>query len=146
MPGWAGRPMRIVLDTNVLVSGLHNPDGTPGRIIDLVLDNKIKVLYDDRILSEYLDVLRRPALAIQPEQARAVVEYFRLSGERIAAMPLPKNIFPDIDDMAFAEVAITGEADALVTGNAKHFSNLKARGLTVFSPAGFLEKYTEQNS
>ena len=138
--------MRIVLDTNILVSGLHNPDGTPGRIIDLVLDNKIKVLYDDRILSEYLDVLPRPALAIQPEQARAVVEYFRLSGERIAAMPLPKNIFPDIDDIAFAEVAITGEADALVTGNAKHFSNLKAHGLTVLSPAGFLEKYTEQNS
>ena len=138
--------MRIVLDTNVLVSGLHNPDGTPGRIIDLVFDNKIKVLYDDRILSEYLDVLPRPALAIQPEQARAVVDYIRLSGERIAAMPLPKNIFPDIDDMAFAEVAITGQADALVTGNAKHFSNLKARGLTVLSPAGFLEKYTEQNS
>ena len=138
--------MRIVLDTNVLVSGLHNPDGTPGRIIDLVLDNKIKVLYDDRILSEYLDVLPRPALAIQPEQARAVVNYIRLSGERIAAMPLPKNIFPDIDDMAFAEVAITGEADALVTGNARHFINLKARGLTVISPADFLEKYTEQNS
>ena len=138
--------MRIVLDTNVLVSGLHNPDGTPGRIIDLVLDNKIKVLYDDRILSEYLDVLPRPALAIQPEQARAVVDYIRLSGERIAAMPLPKNIFPDIDDMAFAEVAITGEADALVTGNARHFINLKARGLTVLAPAGFLEKYIEQNS
>jgi putative PIN family toxin of toxin-antitoxin system len=135
--------MRIVLDTNVLVSGLHNPDGTPGQIIDLILDGKTKVLYDDRILGEYLDVLPRPALAIQPEQAQAVVEFIRLTGERITAMPLPKNTSTDLDDIAFAEVAITGKADALVTGNARHFVNLKARGLVVLSPANSLEKFAE---
>jgi putative PIN family toxin of toxin-antitoxin system len=138
--------MRIVLDTNVLVSGLHNPGGTPGRIVELILDGKIKVLYDDRILNEYLDVLPRPSLAIQPEQARTTVAYLRLSGERITAMPLPQNALPDPDDMAFAEVALTGKADALVTGNAKHFIGLKERGLKVLSPTHFLERFIEQNA
>jgi putative PIN family toxin of toxin-antitoxin system len=132
--------MRIVLDTNVLVSGLHNPDGTPGRIIDLILGGRIQVLYDDRILAEYLDVLARPQLAVSPSLAQAIVGYIRLAGERLTALPLPQDALPDPDDLPFVEIAIAGGADALVTGNAKHFSGLVGRGVTVLSPAQFLEK------
>jgi putative PIN family toxin of toxin-antitoxin system len=133
--------MRIVLDTNVLVSGLLNPSGSPGRIVDLVLGGRIQVLYDDRILAEYLDVLARPVLAIDPSLAQAIVGYLRLSGERVLALPLPKDSLPDPDDLPFAEAAISGGADALVTGNTKHFSRLKGNGVTVFSPAQCLEQF-----
>jgi len=132
--------MRIVLDTNVLVSGLHNPNGAPGRIFDLILGAHIQVLYDDRILAEYLNVLARPQLAIEPSLAQAVVGNIRLSGEQVIALPLDKDTLPDPDDLPFAEVAITGEADMLVTGNMKHFSRLKERGMTVLSPAQCLER------
>jgi len=132
--------MRIVLDTNVLVSGLHNPNGAPGRIVDLILGAHIQVLYDDRILAEYLNVLARPQLAIEPSLAQAVVGNIRLSGEQVIALPLDKDTLPDPDDLPFAEVAITGEADMLVTGNMKHFSRLKERGMTVLSPAQCLER------
>jgi putative PIN family toxin of toxin-antitoxin system len=133
--------MRIVLDTNVLVSGLHNPNGAPGRIADLILGARIQVLYDDRILAEYLDVLARPQLAIEPSLAQAVVGYIRLSGVHVMALPLDKDTLPDPDDLPFAEVAITGEADMLVTGNMKHFSKLKERGVKVLSPAQCLERF-----
>ena len=86
--------MRIVLDTNVLVRVLHNPDGTPGRIVDLILGGRIQVLYDDRILAEYLDVVARPQLAISPALAQAIVGYIRLAGERLTALPLPQETFP----------------------------------------------------
>jgi putative PIN family toxin of toxin-antitoxin system len=131
--------MRIVLDTNVLVSGLHNPNGAPGRIVDLILGAHIQVLYDDRILAEYLDVLARPQLAIEPSLAQAVIGYIRLSGAHVMALPMDKNALPDPDDLPFAEVAMTGEADMLVTGNMKHFSRLKERSVTVLSPAQCLE-------
>ncbi len=52
--------MRVVLDTNVLVSGLLNPDGSPGRVLDLFLAGGITLLVDDRILGEYRAVLPRP--------------------------------------------------------------------------------------
>jgi putative PIN family toxin of toxin-antitoxin system len=133
--------MRIVLDTNVLVSGLHNPNGAPGRIIDQILGARIQVLYDDRILAEYRDVLARPRLALEPSLAQAIVGYIRLSGEQVMALPLDQNTLPDPDDLPFAEVAITGEADMLVTGNMKHFSKLKERGVTVLSPAQCLERF-----
>jgi len=134
--------MRIVLDTNVLVSGLHNPDGTPGRIVDLVMGGRIQLLYDDRILGEYLDVLARPELKIDSSLAQAVVGYIRLAGERITALPLPADSLPDPDDLPFAEVAVSGAADALVSGNAKHFTKWKEQGNTVLSPAQFLESLT----
>ena len=47
----------VVLDTNVLVSGLLNPNGSPGKILDLIIGNHIQIAYDDRILGEYEEVL-----------------------------------------------------------------------------------------
>ena len=132
--------MRIMLDTHVLVSGLLNPYGPPGRILDLILSGRVRVLYDDRILQEYQEVLTRPQLAIDASQAQAVVRYLRLAGERIVALPLPEDLLPDVDDLTFAEIAISGRADALITGNVKHFSRLAERGLRVLSPAQFLEQ------
>lgn len=132
--------MRIVIDTNVLVRGLHNPHGAPGRIVDLILGARVQALYDDRILAEYLDVLARPQLSIPPSLAQAVVGNIRLSGESVMALPLDKDALPDPDDLPFAEVAITGKADMLVTGNMKHFSGLKDQGVTVFSPTQCLER------
>jgi hypothetical protein len=64
--GWKDRSMRIVLDTNVLVSGLYNPNSASGRIIDLILGARIQVLYADRILAEYLDMLAHSQLAVEP--------------------------------------------------------------------------------
>lgn len=136
--------MYIVLDTNVLVSGLHNPFGAPGRIVDLILAGRLHILYDDRILNEYLDVLSRPQLNIDPTLAQSVVGYLRLSGRRVSAQPLPNITLPDPDDLVFVEVAASGAADALVTGNARHFTGLEQHGLTVLSPAAFLEGMTSQ--
>ena len=57
------------------------------------------------------------------------------------ALPQDKDILPDPDDLRFVEVAITGNADMLVTGNMKHFSGLKERGVTVVFPAQCLERF-----
>ena len=70
--------MRIVLDTNVLVSGLLNPDGAPGRLLDLILGGRLQILYDDRILGEYSDVLARPQFGFRQEFNRLVYSGKRL--------------------------------------------------------------------
>ncbi|HVN55799.1 MAG TPA: putative toxin-antitoxin system toxin component, PIN family [Anaerolineaceae bacterium] len=130
------------MDTNALVSGLLNPDGAPGRVVDLILGGHHRVLYDDRILAEYMDVLARPSLKISDDLAKAVVGYFRLSGDRVTAVPLLEDALPDQDDLPFLEVAISGEADALVTGNARHFPAQIKRGVKIESPAAFLAQTT----
>jgi uncharacterized protein len=133
--------MLVVLDTNVVVSGLMSETGKPGRIIDLALENRFQVAYDDRILSEYEDVLARPELRIRPARARAVIAHIELTGKQIEADVLQADGFQDSDDLPFAEVFITANAQALVTGNLRHFSPLIEKGLSVFSPAQFLERF-----
>lgn len=134
--------MRIVLDTNVLVSGLLNPNVAPGRLVDLMLGRQLTLLYDDRILGEYEDVIARPQLKISHDQAVAILSFLRLTGEHITALPLPTKLLNDPDDLPFAEVALTGKADALVTGNLKHFKGLKDYEVAVISPARLLEQFT----
>jgi uncharacterized protein len=133
--------MLVVLDTNVVVSGLMSETGKPGKIIDLALENRFQVAYDDRILSEYEDVLARPELRIRPARARAIIAHIELTGQQIDSGALPLEGFQDPDDLPFAEVFITAKAQALVTGNLRHFSPLVERGFAVCSPAQFLEQF-----
>ncbi len=133
--------MLVVLDTNVVVSGLMNETGKPGKILDLALENRFQVAYDDRILGEYEDVLGRPELRIRPARARAVIAHIELTGQRIDATALSSEGFQDPDDLPFAEVFLRANAQALVTGNLRHFSPLVERGLAVYSPTQFLERF-----
>ena len=138
--------MHIVLDTNVLVSGLHNPFGPPGRILDMILSGRFQVVYDDRILNEYLDVLARPELAIEPTLVQAIVGYIRLSGIRLSALPLRGLTLPNSDDSPFAELAASDASSVLITGNLKHFGGLEKIGVTVMSPSAFWESFRGMSS
>jgi putative PIN family toxin of toxin-antitoxin system len=132
--------LRVVVDTNVLVSGLLSADGSPARVVGLVRDAHVTLLLDDRILLEYRTVLARPKFqrAIKPAQAEALLALCSELGEYVAARPL--NVAqPDPDDAPFLEVAVAGRAHALVTGNLKHFP--PTPGLRILGPAAFLTYY-----
>ena len=133
--------LTVVLDTNVLVSSLLSPNGPPAKILDLILDNHILVAYDDRILGEYEEVLSRPELHIQPSKTLAVIDHLEISGRYIESETLSPEGYTDPDDVMFAEVFITSNADALVTGNLRHYKPLLKQDKLVLSPAQFLEKF-----
>jgi len=133
--------MRVAIDTNVLVSGLLNEAGKPGRIIDLLLEDRFQIAYDDRILGEYEDVLARPELRLQPTLVRAIISHMEMSGQLVEAAPLPADLFQDPGDIPFIEVFITANAGALVTGNLRHFVPWIEQGLAIHSPARFLELF-----
>ncbi|MCJ7432105.1 MAG: putative toxin-antitoxin system toxin component, PIN family, partial [Anaerolineales bacterium] len=131
----------IVLDTNVLVSGMLNVKGSPGKVLDLILGNQIQVVYDNRILGEYEEVLTRPELRLDQNKVIGVVDHIELSGIIIEPNDLPKDGYTDLDDIMFAEVFITSNADALVTSNLRHYKPLLEQNAVVLSPAQFLERY-----
>lgn len=131
--------MVIVLDTNVLVSGLLNPFGPPGRVLDQVVSNTVGVAFDDRIPDEYSEVLARPKFGFSRRDIQALVDHLRLNGQQVVAAPIPALNLPDAGDIPFAEVAISVRADALVTGNLGDFDLLEEQGVPVLSPSEFLE-------
>ena len=112
--------MKIVLDTNVLVSGVLKPHSITGSILNAILDERMTVLVDDRILFEYRDVLERPKFDFPPSYIESVFEFFEHRGDYVTAPPVPEQLL-DPADLPFYEVAIAGVADFLVTGNGRHF-------------------------
>lgn len=132
--------MRIVLDTNVLVSGALNPHSAPGRCLDLVLDGELILLFDDRILAEYREVLLRPRFQFGRQDVDALLVFLRSEGESIVARPIAGTL-PDPDDLPFLEVAVAGGADALVSGNLRHFPEESVPpSVEVLAPAALLER------
>jgi putative PIN family toxin of toxin-antitoxin system len=92
--------MKIVLDTNIIVSAFLNPKGIPGEILSLVLTHKIKVCYDNKIFSEYTDVLTRSKFDFDNELVNAFLDFIKTNGEYIIAES--QNIpFDDEDDKMF---------------------------------------------
>jgi uncharacterized protein len=132
--------LRIVLDTNVIVSGLLNPEGTPGRVVDLFLAGEVTLLVDDRILAEYRAVLPRPKFGFEPADISDFLDLVEAEAERVAAPPL-RVALKDEADRPFLEVAVASGADFLVTGNVRHFTARPLGESRLASPADFLSEW-----
>ena len=135
--------MKIVLDTNVLVSGLLSPFGPPAEIVRLVTIGAVQVCYDSRILAEYRQVLLRPVFPFSQAQVETLLAQIGTDGLLVGARPLPEPL-PDPDDEVFLAVALAGQARCLVTGNLKHYPAKSRQGIRVVSPSHFLELYREE--
>jgi len=130
----------IVLDTNVLVAGLLNPFGKPAAIAALLTDGKLRLAFDARIMTEYQQVLNYPKFQFSDEIIRPLIEQLKDIGISARGILLSKTL-PDPDDDMFLEVAHASKAEALVTGNKKHFPHKICDPIRVYSPDEFLSFY-----
>lgn len=131
--------MKVVLDTNVLVSALLSPFENPASILRSILCGDLLLCYDSRIISEYREVLQRNKFNFEQQEINDLITYLEDSGELIIPKPL-KIKLQDIDDLPFIEVAASANADYLITGNKKHFNNFNLKvNFKVVSPSEFIE-------
>lgn len=135
-------PEIMVLDTSVLVSALINSFRAPGRVLELALIGEIVVAHDDRILSEWRDILSSEKLGFTRGDVETLLEFFEHEGLAINAPPLGAKL-PNPDDAPFLEVAHAAAA-ILVTGNLNHYPLEERRGTEVTEPAALLEKKTSE--
>lgn len=127
--------MIIVLDTNVLVSGLLTPFGPPARIVDQVVSTNVQVAFDDRIIDEYTVVLKRPKFQFDQQDVEALIDHISSTGLHISAAPLGVRDIPDPSDLPFAEVAVSASVDAIVTGDKGHFEFMDRYKIAVVTPS-----------
>lgn len=112
--------IRVVLDTNVVVSAHLNGDGYERYALDLSLKGKLHLAVSEPILAEYAGVLSRPKFAIGSKQVAKSLQLIR-SSARIVYPRLELLIAHDPGDNQFLECAEAARADYLVTGNKRHF-------------------------
>lgn len=133
--------MKIVMDTNVLISGMLNPSGPPGRIVDLLRSGALEIVVDDRILSEYTDVLRREYFHryFTASEREDVVDYLARNSHYTLSRVIARDI-PDEGDAPFLEIAVS-EGVPLITGNLKHYPERARMGCNVLSPRQFIDDF-----
>ena len=130
--------MIIVLDTNVVISGILKPYSPSAVILRLVAEGTIQAAYDVRILAEYRDVLTRAEFNFSQETVDAFLTQMEQDGLSVSCRPL-KSHLPDPDDEPFLEIALAAKAMAIVTGNKRHFPKGEYEGVRILSPAEFLK-------
>ena len=130
--------MRIVLDTNVLVSAILSPNGPPAAVLRALLTERVRLCFDERIVSEYRDVLTRVKFSFDRELVEELIGFLESAGTPTLAAPLAVDL-PDPWDQMFIEIAVSSRADFLVTGNLKHYPEEVRSGVKVVSPREFLD-------
>ena len=136
--------MRTVLDTSVLITALRSSTGAAAETVRLALRGEITTLMDYKLACEYRDVALR-AEQLRSGKSRAETESILDAMEAIAEPVFVafqyRPLSADANDDMVLDLAINGNADAIITNNTKHFREAAERfHLEVWTPAELLSR------
>ena len=113
-------PLRLVIDTNILISAAIKPAGLQRTVLLLALTRPARLYVSRPILEEYSEVLGRRELRIRKGLRQQVLQLIK--NHSYTVVPTRRlDVTSDPDDNMFLECADAARADYLVTGNQKHF-------------------------
>ncbi len=113
-------PLKLVLDTNLVVSAFLNPDGLERLVLNLSLSDQADLFITPEIFAEYEEALSRKKFGIEAKLLKAALKLIQ-DKATLVEPGLTLSASPDPDDNKFLEYAEAGSADYLVTGNKRHF-------------------------
>ena len=133
--------MRVVLDTNVLVSGFSSPHGAPGQLLALWLGGVYELILSQPILTETARTLREPYFAqrLTPAQQAANLTLLRRQAEIVTLTATVQGIAPSPADDLILATAVSGQAEYLVTGDRGLAAVGSYQGVEIVSPRAFLD-------
>jgi putative PIN family toxin of toxin-antitoxin system len=130
--------VRVVIDTNVVVSGPLAGEGTCFDILEWLREGRLEACYSAAILREYARVLGRSHFGCEPSHIDGFLDLIEKEGWKIAGEPL--KALKDPDNTKFLEVAVAGRCQYLITGNLKDFPKGQQGTVSIVSPAQFRER------
>ncbi|MBU0979714.1 MAG: putative toxin-antitoxin system toxin component, PIN family [Nanoarchaeota archaeon] len=130
--------IRLVLDTNTLISALGWKDSNPRKILDRCLAGKYVLIESLELLKEFLIVIQRPKFDFIPEEDK---KEFLTCLMNICELVEPEEkldvIEDDPADNIVLECALAGKADYIITGD-EHLLRLKEfKGMKIVSRRSF---------
>ena len=137
------KPVRIVLDTNILASALIHGDGPPGRVLAAVKHDGVTPITSAAQLHELRDVVSRAQLGryIRREEAEDLIRNLEAVADVVAADLPDVDASPDPDDNFILGTAIAGRADMIISGDKKHMLSLgHVDGVPIITAADALDR------
>lgn len=132
--------IRVVIDTNVVISALLHAKSLPEAVINLAFSGDVQWVASEPILAEYAEVLQRPRFAIGPARAADVMSRIRES-VLLVTPTVRIEATKDPDDNMFLECAQAIDAAYIVTGNLRHFPKMWQK-TRVVTPREFIDLWT----
>ena len=136
--------MRVILDTNVLLSALIRRDSVPGRVLEAWFDDRFVLITHELQLEELRVVTRRQQIRalIRPSEAGRLVNQLRANAELVTRLPRTRRSNDPADDFLLA-LSEAGRADLLVTGDKAGLLRLGSHNDTLILTARvFLDRLT----
>lgn len=112
--------IRVVLDTNVLVSALLSPTGWEDRVFKLALHGYVQLYISPPVLAEYERVLSSSKFAFSNPRVRSTLRHIAAAAHSVHPMRILDQCRHEQDNR-FLECADAAGADYLITGNKRHF-------------------------
>jgi len=135
--------MRIVLDTNVFISGIFFT-GPPSHILEAWRDGKVQVLVSPSILDEYQRIAAELAVQFRDIDLKPFLDLLTVEAEIVLAPSLPPVIRDDPSDDKFLEAAVAGNASYIISGD-KHLLKISEfQGIQVLKPRDFVQRYLKK--
>ncbi len=132
--------MRVVLDTNVFISGIFFT-GPPHQILKAWRDGEVELLVSPSILDEYQRVGDELTLQFWGVDPWPLLDLLAIRAEIVLPPPLPPVIHDDPSDDKFLEAAVAGKASCIISGD-KHLLNLfEFQGIQILKPRDFAHRY-----
>jgi uncharacterized protein len=134
--------LKVVLDTNVLVSAYLVPGGKPARILSLARQGKLTICLSPPILSEVKQTLLRPKLQKIHKATAKEIERFLKALTGVVVMTAGTEevdaVKDDPDDNKILACALEGEANFIVSGD-HHLTDMKVfQNIPIVNPDAFL--------
>jgi uncharacterized protein len=136
--------LRVVLDTNVVVSALLKPSGLENYVLLLGLGGAVKLCTSPAVFAEYASVLARPRLKLNTEEIRIILEQLRKESKPVHTSQT-LTVCTDEPDNRFLECAEAAKAHFLITGNSRHFPR-EWKATRVVNAREFIEYFAAQRS
>jgi uncharacterized protein len=130
-------PLRLVIDTNVLISAAIKPTGLQRTVLLLALTKPARLYVSGPILREYSEVLSRTELRIRKGPRQQLLQLIK-NHSYIVVPTWRLEVASDPDDNIFLECADAARADYLVTGNLKHFPRFWKK-TKIITPREFID-------
>jgi putative PIN family toxin of toxin-antitoxin system len=138
-------PVTVVMDTNVLVSGLRSSKGASFRLLSLVGDGRFRLCLSVPIVIEYEAAAKRLVSrgGLSSTDVEAIIDYLCKVGEHHKIYFLWRPLLRDSKDDMVVELAVASSADAIITFNRKHFKGSESFGIRIITPQELLREIGE---